>query len=176
MTSSGLDAVLAPDFLDGLSSWPTAEVRERRAECEAHEAAVSYARRVLQGRLDIVRAELERRAEGGEDVAGLLTRLPSLLAGDHVPTSQVHARVSRLEIPEAAEGLVAELGADLDPTNLTDLDSDELTALVDRLETQERELSSCRHELFERIDAIRDELAARYKDGRADVGDLLTGS
>ncbi|MTV24462.1 aerial mycelium formation protein [Nitriliruptoraceae bacterium ZYF776] len=168
--------VLAPDFLAGLGTWETSHLRERRAACERREAAVSYARRVLQGRVDIVRAELERRGAGDGDVGHLVDRLPAVLAGDHVATDPLRARATRLEVPEEADALVAELGPEVDASALAGRDAAELEVLLDRLRRAEAELSVTRQALFERIDRIRDELAARYKDGRADVGDLLSGA
>jgi hypothetical protein len=160
-----------------LPSWTTEQLRSRRAACEGREAAVSYARRVLQGRLDIVRAELERRHEAGEDGAGeLLAALPGLLAGDHVATDPARARVSSVTVPAAADELVARIDADLGESTLADLserDEGALADLIAALERHEAELSSTRRSLFDAIDALRDELAARYKDGRANVADLL---
>lgn len=160
-----------------LTAWSNERLRQERAEHEAAEAAVSYARRVLQGRLDIVRAELERRQEAGVDqAASLLDRLPTLLAGDHVATRPGRARATSLEVPPAAETLVARVDADLGErtlARLADRDDRDVAELIDLLETHERELSTARRALFDRIDAMRDELAQRYKDGRATVADLL---
>lgn len=162
---------------DDLPSWDNDRLRAVRAEDETAEAAVSYARRVLQGRLDIVRAELERRLDqGSERASTLLDRLPALLAGDHVPTDPARARATSVEVPEAAEALVARIDADLGETVLSalnDRDDADIARLLDALERHERELSAARRALFDRIDAMRDELAARYKDGRASVADLL---
>jgi hypothetical protein len=49
----------------------------------------------------------------------------------------------------------------------------DIRTMVERFSDEERELSTRRRELFRRNDAVRDELAARYKDGRADVRKLL---
>ncbi|MEX2504960.1 MAG: hypothetical protein WD378_08920, partial [Egicoccus sp.] len=65
MGRAELERILADDYLDGLQDWPTADLRQARAACEAEEEAVSYARRLMQGRLDILRDELERR-DGGD--------------------------------------------------------------------------------------------------------------
>jgi hypothetical protein len=169
--------VLGEDELADLASWSNDDLRTRRAACEAHEAAVSYARRVLQGRLDIVRAELERRHEAGDPNARqLLAALPALLAGDHVATDPVRARVSSVTVPPEADELVARIDADLGEATLTglaDRSDGDLETLVASLEGHEAALSSTRRQLFGSIDAIRDELAARYKDGRANVADLL---
>ncbi len=178
--SRQLDHILADDYLDGLADRPTDEVRSMRAECEAQEEAVSYARRVLQGRLDILRAELLRRRDDGDDRAEpLLALLPTLLAGDQPVTDPLQARSTRLRVPAGAEQLEADIDRIVDEGTLDRLerhDPAELAALVDRLAEHEQHLSSLRRQLFDRIDAVRTELAARYKDGRAAVRDLIHGS
>lgn len=160
-----------------LTSWSNDQLRAARAEAETAESAVSYIRRVLQGRLDIVRAELERREDNGHEGAGwLLERLPDLLAGDHIPTDPARARATSLEIPARAEALIDRIDAELGETTLArlaDRDDAEMARLIAVLEEYESQLSIARRALFARIDAMRDELAARYKDGRAVVADLL---
>jgi hypothetical protein len=166
---------LLPDaLLADLPALPTAELRTRRAACEEAEEGVSYARRLLQGRLDLLRAELRGRDEHG--AAHLLEALPSILAGDESRGDPMKARATRLRVPPSADAHAEALDAIADESTLLnpgDLDLDALGTLVEQLAAHERQLSALRHALFERIDALRDELAARYKDGRADVGELL---
>ena len=59
-----LDAILAPDYLAGLTTLPIDELRRRRNDCQEVEVSLSYLRRVVQGRLDIVLAEMRHRREG----------------------------------------------------------------------------------------------------------------
>jgi hypothetical protein len=175
-----LDAILAPTYLDDLDALPTDELRRRRAECEDVEEGVSYVRRILQGRLDLLRAELERRDDAGDaDAGSLVERLGRILGGDEVGGGAVQARSTRLRLPPKAALFEAQLEAVPDEAELADLperDSEAVRELVERLTGQERELSAIRRQLFDRIDRLRDELAERYKDGRATVGDLLGGS
>ena len=168
------ESLLPSVLLGDLTGLPTGELRTRRAACEEAEEGVSYARRLLQGRLDLLRAELRRRDEDG--VSRLLDALPAILSGDDAPQNPMHARATRLRVPPSADAHAAALDAVVDEATLLDpsgLDLDALGILVERIGGHERELSSLRRALFDRIDALRDELAARYKDGRADVSDLL---
>lgn len=166
---------LLPDaLLTELATLPTSELRTRRAACEEAEEGVSYARRLLQGRLDLLRAELAGR--DGRGAASLLDALPSILAGDESHGDPLKARATRLRVPPSADAHAEALDAIADEATLLDprlLDLDELAALVEALNEHERQLSTLRRALFERIDALRDELAARYKDGRAHVKELL---
>jgi hypothetical protein len=50
-----IDRVLDPRFVAGVGQLDLAELRSRREEAEAEEADISYLRRLLQGRLDILR-------------------------------------------------------------------------------------------------------------------------
>ncbi|HVV90822.1 MAG TPA: hypothetical protein VHB53_10035, partial [Solirubrobacterales bacterium] len=72
-----IDRVLSDGYLDGLTELPLAEVRELRNEAEQEEADLSYVRRLLQGRVDIIRAELaRRRGEFGESES-IIDQLPN---------------------------------------------------------------------------------------------------
>ena len=176
----GFEHILDEAYLDGIEERSTEELRRMRAECEAQEEAVSYARRVLQGRLDILRAELLRRSDDGDRRAEpLLELLPTILASDQVRSDPSKARATRLRVPAAAEELEAEVDRIVDESTLQDLGEHgpgDLAGLLDRLAEHEQYLSGVRRTLFERIDALRAELAARYKDGRAVVRDLIGGT
>ena len=78
-----IDRVLDPRFVADVDRLELDELRRRRGEAEAEEEGISYLRRVLQGRIDILRAELLRRNNGAEsehDVAGLVAGLPGILS------------------------------------------------------------------------------------------------
>jgi hypothetical protein len=174
---AGLDDLLDRVDPDALEELSTAELRTLRRACEDTEEAVSYARRLLQGRLDILRAELLRRQDQGDgEAAPLIDALPSILASDHVATQTGNVRSTRVRVPPAADDYAERLDAIADEEALTasdDTSLDELQRIVARFSDEERTLSSARRELFTRIDGLRAELAARYKDGRADVSELL---
>lgn len=173
-----LERILASDYLEGLDQRPTAELRELRASCENAEEGVSYARRLLQGRLDILHAELRRRHDqDGDDAAGgLVERLTAILSSDAAPSNPMAARSTRLRVPPTAamhEARLDEIADEATLAQVDEQDTDRLEELIDRLAAHERELSRTRRQLFDRIDALRDELARRYKDGSASVSDIL---
>jgi hypothetical protein len=177
MSQRQLETILDASYLDDLDEVSTQELRRRRSECEEQERGLSYARRVLQGRLDILRAELLRREEGGDATAGsLLSRLPDILGRDQAATDPLQARATRVDVPAMAEDYGDEVEAIVSEATMHSLperSATELEELIDRLAAKETELSSLRRQLFDLIDRIRDELAARYKDGRANIGELL---
>ncbi|MFU8839732.1 MAG: ABC transporter substrate-binding protein [Nitriliruptoraceae bacterium] len=167
-------SLVTDEQLASLDTLETATLRELRAACETAEEGVSYARRVLQGRLDILRASLVERDDDGS--GDLLDALPSILADVGPHTGPSRARSSRVRVPDDAERYTAavdELLAEPLLHGLEEQPLDEADRLVELLLELEAALSARRRALFERIDALRAELAARYKDGRADVRDLL---
>ena len=129
-----IDRVLDPAFVEGVDQLGLPELRARREEAEAEEADVSYLRRLLQGRLDILRAELVRRSATDEqDVAGLLAGLPAILSDDSPGT---FSAVPRVQVPSRAgehRRRVERLVSDETIARLPELDVEELTRAVEVL-------------------------------------------
>ncbi|MDQ3737956.1 MAG: hypothetical protein M3337_02150 [Actinomycetota bacterium] len=142
------------------------ELRHARQRLQATEDDVSYARRVAQTRLDLVRARLD---DADRPVA---ERLPDVLAHQLLSAS---GRPPRDTDAHAGEPVTEELEALSTANGFSRLDSlsrDELEALAAALERFERRVSSDRKELFARIDALSADLVRRYRDGSADVDRL----
>jgi len=174
---TGSNDMLDPAYLDDLPGRTTDDVRSMRAECQAVETGLSYLRRVVQGRLDIVGAELGRRTGGGEsgDLSGLIDRLPEIL-GDHLRapgngrlTSSLEPAEVDPELQRRLDEVVATYGLDA----VTDVDDDALAAARDELTALEQDISVRRREMFDRIDQLQAELTRRYKSGEATVDSLL---
>jgi hypothetical protein len=168
-----IDRVLDPRFTDGIDQLGLPELRARREEAEAEEADVSYLRRLLQGRLDILRAELLRRSAGEQDVAGLLAGLPAILSDDAPGT---FSAVPRVQAPSRAgehRRRVERLVSDETIARLPELDVEELTRAVEVLSAEEERVSTHRRTVQRVVDVLRGELARRYRDGTAQVSQLL---
>jgi hypothetical protein len=77
-----VDRLLAPEFVEGLLDAPVDEIRAKGAQCRRVEDLVSYLRRVAQGQIDLVTAELAMRTLGpqGDHQRLLVEDLPSILA------------------------------------------------------------------------------------------------
>jgi hypothetical protein len=173
-----IDRVLDPEFIAEAGSLDLAELRARRDEAEAEEADISYLRRLLQGRLDILRAELVRRSQGGErDVAGLRAALPSILSNDELVGDMAgrHNALPRIQAPSSADvrRRVERLVSDETLARLPDLDVDELTEVVGTLSREEEAVSAGRRAVQRVVDVLRAELARRYREGTAQVSQLL---
>ncbi len=150
---------------------PLDELRSLRAQLLAEEDAVSYVRRLVQARLDLVDAEVRRRRLHDEAVSpeALPGILSSRLTGG--PARPPRPAVDASEHPLAIEldDLCARLGA-AEPSALTDA---QLATLRDELRAFEQLRSTQRQALFQRIDALSAELVHRYREGEADIEGLL---
>ncbi|MEU8926340.1 ABC transporter substrate-binding protein [Kitasatospora sp. NPDC048545] len=163
------------------------QLRVLRRETMEQEADLSYLRRLLHGRMDILRAELDRRpgagpvravgAPGPDPVPGdLLDRLPAILT-DAPSTVRRSARHVTLGLPRTRESRL-EADALMGDVQLADLaahPTEELQAALERLRAHEREVSGRRQRLLRTADGCNAEITRRYRDGEARVDDLLAG-
>jgi len=169
-----IDRVLAPGFAAEAAGLDLGELRARRDEAEAEEADISYLRRLLQGRLDILRAELVRRAqEGDRDVTSLLAGLPAILSDEDPGTFNAVPRVLLPSRADQHRRRVERLVSDETVARLPELDAEGLAAAVDGLAREEAAVSASRRAVQQVVDALRSELARRYRDGTAQVSQLL---
>ena len=167
-----IDRVLREDFLSGLPTMDIAEVRALRADAEQEEADVSYVRRLLPGRIDIVKAEIERRS--GSDDTNIVDRLAQILADDRGAPHGLgqHRTVEPSRVDEhrrRVEALVADVGI----SDVITSSDEDLANALDVLEAEERETSDTRRKIQTVVDACAAEITRRYRDGEADAGDLL---
>ncbi len=147
------------------------DLRTKRAQLQEQEDAVSYVRRVVQARLDLVRAESARR--GAKDPTPITQELPVILS-QHLtggPARPPRPALDFSDHPLAVE--LDELCARLGEARLPELTDDELATLGQELSAFEQRRSAERKELFAQIDELSDELVRRYRDGEADVDGLL---
>lgn len=164
-----LSRAVDPVYLDGLTDVALESVREKRAECSDLEDGVSFVRRMAQGRLDVLVAEANSRAEGaGGDLASVVDGLAVTLSENVMASGSGRVDVN----VEPPAQIVQELTAVLDArvpasvvSAVAELSDDDLAASVEGLKQFEQELSSSRRSLHETIDALNHELARRIVDG-----------
>jgi uncharacterized small protein (DUF1192 family) len=167
-----IDRITTDEYLEGLSSRPMPDVRALRNECDEEEAVLSFERRLLHARMDILRAELERRAGVG---GSILERLPSILADDRQPSrGQIRMKDPVLDF-EQPKRRVEKLVSDDTLANLASLSVDEIESTIGVLSDAEREVSETRRKVLAVLDSLNAEIARRYKTGEAKPGDVLTG-
>ncbi|HWC11860.1 MAG TPA: hypothetical protein VG455_11620 [Acidimicrobiales bacterium] len=157
-----LERVLAAEYLGDLDGRSVDELRALRDECRAVGDDLSFLRRQVHGRLDIVRWELARRA-AGEGPSSLEELIPKL---DDILSSNVHApghtqMVENVEPPDLDE-LTEELDSLVPPTwGLIELDDEALRGWAAKLQELEEGYSRPRREVFQREDAVKDVLTDR---------------
>ena len=145
-----------------------AEIRARRQALQAEEDAISFVRRLAQGRIDLVRDEQRRRAQGIDlPTSSLEERLADVFGQQHGGGS---ARPPRETNVPADHHLVKELDdvcAHFSFESMDSLDDKDLGELLGALEMFEKTCSQMRHELFDQIDALTAELVKKVRESGA---------
>ncbi|MFE4550703.1 AmfC protein [Streptomyces sp. NPDC056785] len=191
------------------------ELRTLRRDAQRDEADLSYVRRLLQGRIDILRAELARRgglrapgtatagpapsaasrpaaplrlsasasasvpapASVGRGAGGepsVVDRLPEILT-DAPARHRSSARHVTVGTPHGEEyrRLASEMLSEVELSDLEARTDEELTDGMGRLVRYEQQVSRRRQRLQRTADDCSTEIARRYRDGEAQVDDLL---
>ncbi|MFD7094025.1 RsiG family protein [Streptomyces xanthophaeus] len=153
------------------SSLGLPELRALRRDAQRDEADLSYVRRLLQGRIDILRAELARRSDPESPV---VDRLSEILA-DAPSTRSASARHVTLGTPHSEEYrvLAAEMLSDVELSDLGARTDAELYDGMGRLVRYEQQVSRRRQQLQRTVDDCSAEITRRYREGEAQVDDLL---
>jgi hypothetical protein len=171
-----LSEVTDPGYLDGLEGWTLDEVRSRRNEATEIETGLSYLRRIVQGRLDIVlAAQAQRDHVGHGDVSDLVEDLPAILGGNvHAPgLGRLPARLGPGEIDDALERRLEEILPAARLSAVSDLAVAELREAAGQLTEFERSVSTQRRAVLDVLDRLQDEIVRRYRTGEATVDSLL---
>ncbi len=161
-----IDRIRDEDYVRDLDGLALDDLRTRRDDCLAEREYLSLLRRLVQGRAEILRAELDAR-EAGEDRGPLVDRLAQILAGDE-QSSGSRGEAVRVGLPEEemllARRRIERLVADAGISDPASLDDEKLSAAVELLATEEREVSGARADVIRVLDALQDELKRRYRE------------
>jgi hypothetical protein len=160
-----IDRILDPSYVGGLEALSLDDLRTRRDEVLAEREYLSLLRRLVQGRAEILKAELDRRGGLDQDEP-LVERLSTILASEgHTPSRGEAVRVG---LPEEemllARRRVERLVADAGLSDPGALDDDQLSRAVGALATEEHEVSQSRTHVLDVLDRLQDELKRRYKE------------
>ncbi|HXQ44948.1 MAG TPA: hypothetical protein VN816_09950 [Acidimicrobiales bacterium] len=174
-----LERLFASDYLDGVDERALDEVRAMRAECQEAETVVSYLRRVVQGRLDVVHSFIDHRKTGHsvgdldavvEDLSAIIGSGPARPQGYGRLPSQMSPDMEKVDLTREIDDVLNAEGIGLLPT----MTEEDLRSLAARLTVIEQRISDERRTLHERIDALQAEIVSRYKTGEATVDGLLS--
>lgn len=160
-----IDQVLAEGFTDGLGQFDDDEVRRRRNLARVELEYLSFLRRLLQGRRDILRDELDRRRSGG-DAQPVVERVVSVLSEGSRGPSRGEALVVPLPDEELAlaRRRVERLLSDAHLSDLGALSDQDLEGAVRRIEEEERGVSSTRTQVIQVLDLLQAEMKRRLRE------------
>jgi hypothetical protein len=168
-----IDRVLAPDYAEGIAQRPLADVRALRDEAAQEETDLSYLRRLLHARIDIVRAEQQRRLDGGS--APVVDQLATILSANAVGPATGLGRYQTQE-PSRAEAhrrKIEALVSDVDLSDVSSLSDEKLDLALRTFIGEEASVSQRRREVQAVVDLLNAEIADRYQRGSASVDELL---
>ena len=168
-----IDRVLDPAYTEGVGQLTLGDVRALRDEAAQEETDLSYLRRLLHGRIDIVRAEQKRRATG--DNTAVVDQLAVILSANALGPATGSGRYTTLE-PSRAEAHrrhVEALVSDVDLSDVCSLADDTLDHALRTYLGEESSVSARRRQVQVVMDLLNEEIAGRYRQGTASVDDLL---
>jgi len=159
-----VDRILAADYAQRIGELELDEVRSRRDECLAEREYLSYLRRLLHGRLEILRAEAQARKDGTE--IPLVDRLATILGSD-TPIGPSRGEALRLGLPEEemnnARRRVERLMASSAFSDPETMDDETLARAIAALEEEEQGVSEVRRTVMDLHDLFQEEIKLRYK-------------
>jgi len=171
-----IDQVLDPEFVANIEDIPLDELRLRRGVCDKLDVELSYYRRLLHGRMDLLSFEMRRRT--GEETRSLIEALPDILA-DTSGEASSHFLVPRNlpldppDIPLDGNRPIDRVLADDFLAHLPTISDTELQAIQAMLTEAEGDVSTQRRSVYETLEKLTTEVARRYRDGLASVNELL---
>lgn len=161
-----IDIVLAPEFVDGLDSLSLDELRDRRELVDAVETELSFYRRLLHGRMDLL--DFERRRRSGEESRSLIEALPEILTGGDHTGGGMGRQIRGGFAPDLEFGpgkrKIDRVLEDGFLANLPSIDDEELAAISDSLVETEHEISERRRGVHGVHDRLQGEITGRYTD------------
>jgi hypothetical protein len=168
-----IDRVLDPAYVAALGELGLADVRARRDDAAQEETDLSYLRRLLHARIDIVRAEQHRRQAG--ERAPIVAELARILAKNAVGPATGSGRHQTLVPSQAGAHRrhIEALVADVDLSDVGSLSGEALEAALAAYQTQESSVSARRREVQLVVDICNAEIGSRYANGTASVDELL---
>ena len=175
-----IDIVSDPTFVASLDTVTLDELRSRRSLCDDLDVELSYYRRLLHGRMDLLSFELRRRS--GAEQRSLIEALPEILADqdatpppiagiDELPLKELSTELPN--IPQTGNRPIDRVLGDDFLAHLPTLSDDELEEIQGALADVEAEVSGQRRTVYTAYEQIVEEITRRYRDGLADADELL---
>lgn len=161
-----LDQVLDPGFMEGLEKLGLDALRERRNVAVEVENELSYYRRLLYGRMDLIKYEQRRRA--GEESRSLVDALVDILT-DPTRTDgsgsrgQRHIVTDLPPLPDVGKREIDAVMADDVLLRTDDVADEELEASIDAYQSKVSEINEQRLIAQDVIDRLTDLITQRFQ-------------
>lgn len=159
-----IDRVLSREFAQDLGSLDMDELRARRDLSRAERDYLSFLRRLLQGRRDLLRDE-QRRRETGDEAGPLLERITAVLGEG--PRGRSRGEAVTVALPDEeitlARRRIERLLSDARLSDLEALSDEDLAETIDRIEGEERSISEARGNVLDVHDRLQEELKRRLR-------------
>ncbi len=170
------DIIADPSFAARPGDLDDATLRSRRQLCLDVERELSYYRRLLHGRIDLL--DFEQRRRRGESPGGAAVETLGAILGDEAAgpgRASAAALGTEPVILDRPGRRPLDLVLDDDVTSrLEALTDAELMEARARAEEVEREISSQRRAVHQAEEALAGELARRYRDGAISADNLIS--
>jgi len=156
-----IDQVMDESFTNDIEDVPIDDLRARRVTCDELDTELSYYRRMLHGRMDLLDFELRRRS--GEETRSLIDLDKEL----------------SLDLPELAGAGKRDIDDVLGDGFLARLpmtETAELRSIRDALSVTERTVSNQRRSVYDAHDIITGEITRRYREGSTSADEILSQS
>lgn len=168
-----IDNLLSPDFVEGLADLPLDELRHRRETANDVETELSFYRRLLHGRMDLLNFELSRRR--GDETRSLIEALPEILAAGETAggnLGRVRGEFSP-DLPDDRRRPIDDILEDDFLTRISDLTDQDLADIHTTLTETEVDISANRRKVQDVFDVLHAQITGRY---RQDLEDELAQS
>ncbi len=158
-----IDIVLADDFTEGLSSLELDVLRDRRDMVEQVETELSYYRRLLHGRQDLLAFEMKRRS--GEESRSIMEALTEILSGGETTGGgdyRIRGGFSP-DLPAQGNRAIDHVLGDDFLTHLPSLDAEGLADVEAKLKDAEQAVTAQRNEVHTVHEVLQAEVTSRYQ-------------
>jgi hypothetical protein len=158
-----IDRILEGSYLEGLGDLTLEELRAKREECEEEEWTLSFIRKMLFARLDIIEDEAKMRTSGAPR-RSIIERLPEILADEERAHRGSFPRLDAPPMVDNPKRHVERLIANDTLIRLPELSDDEIASVLATLRDAESAVSESRRAVQAVLDPIVEELARRLVD------------
>lgn len=163
------------EWVSDIGAMSDVELKGLIGDLANDEQEISYGRRILHGKIDLLRAELVNRLRARHDAgAESITDADVAKLTDLISAGGESGGAPSAQLAEASEPAPTTTQSDAFP-DLGQLDDPQLKELINKLTAEEREISYQRRILHGKIDILRAELVNRMR-SQHEVGEAtITG-